>query len=320
MKFRIIMIAMLTVMLEGCINNPAVSTVPSSLELELSKNIAQFINKIELNNNVVDEVNKGNIVYLKYYDKNNAVSGMQDSLIKLCEERYQAKINKTQDINLHEYGGSLLSLNQATEAAKQWILRKYPEIEVPGSDVITGQCIRYQGEAQIVELLYAYQIITNPESEGDKIIPVHLIVMKSEYFDSMIEQALANEPETYEQRKERLAKEAAIAKQREQIEKAKQAKIKMMAPFINARGKQVCKRFTTSDKLVKYEINREATITGFLEDNTNSRIQIRITGLSIENKKPQDMLVSDDIDYKGSKAVPGNIIWDSPTGWYFCNK
>jgi len=318
MKFRIIMVAMLTVMLEGCINNP---TVPSSLELELSKNIDQFINKIELNNNnVVDEVNKGNVVYVKYYDKNNTVSGMQDSLIKLCEERYEAKLNKIQDINLHEYGGSLLSLNQATEAAKQWIFRKYPKIEVSDSDVITGQCIRYQGEAQIVEPLYAYQIITNPESEGDKIIPVHLIVMKSEYFDSMIEEALANEPETYEQRKKRLAKEAAIAKQRQQIEKAKQEKIKRMAAFINARGKQVCKVFTTSDKLVKYEINRQATIVGFLEDNTDSRIQIRITGFSIENKKPQDILVSDDIEYKGSKVIPGNIIWDFPTGWYFCNK
>lgn len=320
MKFRIIMISMLIVMLEGCLTNPVVSTVPSSLELELSKNINQFINKIELNNNVVDEVNNGNIVYLKYYDKNNIVSGMHDSLIKLCEERYEAKLIKIQDTNLHEYGGSLLSLNQATDAAKQWILRKYPQIEVSGSDVITGQCIRYQGEAQIVDLLYAYQIITNPESEEDEIIPVHLIIMKSEYFDSMTEEALANEPETYEQRKIRLAKETAITNQRELIEKAKQEKIKRMKPFINARGKQVCKEFTTSQKLVKYEVNRQANIVGFIEDNTDSRIQVRITGYRIDNKKLQDILVSDDIEYKGSKVISGNVIWDTPTGWYFCNK
>ncbi len=319
MKLRTIIVAMLTIMLAGCMTNPAVSTVPSDPELESSKNIDQFITKIKFNN-VADEVNKGNIVYLKYYDKNNAARGIQDSLTKLCEQRYQAKISKTQDINFHEYGGSLLHTNQATEAARQWILRKHPEIEVSGSDVIAGQCIRYLGEAQVVEILYAYQIIISPESEQDKIIPVHLIIMKSGYFDSMIEQALANEPETFEQRKERLAREAVITKQREQVEKAKQAKIKMMAPFLNARGKQVCKQFITSDKLVKYEINRQATIIGFLEDSSNSRIQIRITGLSIENKKPQDMLVSDDIEYKGSKAVPGNIIWDSPTGWYFCDK
>ena len=319
MKFRMILSVMLTVVLTGCMTSPTVSTIPSSLELESSKNIDQFIDKIKFSN-VVDEVNKGNIVYLKYYDQNNAAKGMQDSLIKLCEERYQAKINKTQDINLHEYGGSQLRSNQAAEAARQWILRKYPEIEILDSDVIAGQCIRYQGEAQIVEILYAYQIIIDPESEEDAIIPVHLIVIKSGYFDSMIEQTLADEPETYEQRKERLTKEAVIAKQREQIEKAKQAKIKMMAPFIDARGKQVCKKFTTSDKLVKYEINRQATITGFLKDNTDSKIQVRITGLSVENKKLQHMLVSDDIKYKGSKAVPGNIIWDSPAGWYFCNK
>jgi hypothetical protein len=316
MKFRAIMLLMLIVMLEGCLINPVVSTVPSSLELELSKNIDQFINNIELNNNVVDEVNNGNIVYLKYYDKNNIVSGMHDSLIKLCEERYEAKLIKIQDTNLHEYGGSLLNLNQATDAAKQWILRKYPQIEVSGSDVITGQCIRYQGEAQIVDLLYAYQIITNPESEGDEIIPVHLIIMKSKYFEAMIEEALANEPETYEQRKIRLAKEAAITKQ----QKAKLEKIKRMEPFINARGKQVCKEFTTSQKLVKYEVNRKATIVGFIEDNTDSRIQIRITGYRIDNKKLQDILVSDDLEYKGSEVTSGNIIWDFPTDWYFCNK
>ncbi len=309
MKFRLIMVAMLTVILEGCTTKP---TVPSSLELELSKNIDQFINKIEVNNNVVDKVNKGNIVYLKYYDRSNAVSGMQDSLIKLCEEKYQAKLNKIQDTNLHEYGGSQLSLNQAAEAAKQWILREHPEIEVSGSDVITGQCIRYQGEAQIVELLYAYQIITNPESEGDKVIPVHLIVMKSEYFDSMIEQALLNEPETYEQRKERLAREDALARQRE--------KTNEMEAFINARGKQVCKGFTTSYKLVTYDINRKATIVGFIEDNTDSRIKIRISGYRIENKKLQDIFLSDDLEYKGSKVASGNVIWDQPTGWYFCNK
>ena len=319
MILSVMLTVVLTVVLTGCMTSPTVSTIPSSLELESSKNIDQFIDKIKFSN-VVDEVNKGNIVYLKYYDQNNAAKGMQDSLIKLCEERYQAKINKTQDINLHEYGGSQLRSNQAAEAARQWILRKYPEIEILDSDVIAGQCIRYQGEAQIVEILYAYQIIIDPESEEDAIIPVHLIVMKSGYFDSMIEQTLADEPETYEQRKERLTKEAVIAKQREQIEKVKQAKIKMMAPFIDARGKQVCKKFTTSDKLVKYEINRQATITGFLKDNTDSTIQVRITGLSLDNKKLQHMLVSDDIEYKGSKAVPGNIIWDSPTGWYFCNK
>ncbi len=316
MKLRIIMLATLTLMLAGCMTNP---TVPSDLELASSKNIDQFINKIELKN-VVEEVNKGNIVYVKYFNKNNVAKNMQASLNTLCEERYKATINTTQDINLHEYGGSLLNAEQATDAAKQWIVRKYPDIDAADSDVIAGRCVRYQGEAQIIELLYAYELIIDSESEEEKIIPVHLIVMKSEYFDSIIEEALANEPETYEQRKVRLAKEAAIAKERDQIEMAKQANIKRMAPFIGARSKQVCKKFTTSDKLVKFEIKREATIVGFLEDNTKTRIQIRITGLNIDNKKPQDMLVSDDIEYKGSKVIPGNIIWDSPKGWYFCNK
>ena len=308
---------MLTLMLTGCMANP---TVPSDLELASSKNINQFINKIELNSNVVEEVNKGKLIYVKYFNKNNVAKNMQGSLNTLCEERYKATINTAQDINLHEYGGSQLKTNQATDAAKEWILRKYPEIDVTDSDVITGECVRYQGEEQIVEILYAYQIIIEGEFEEGEIIPVHLIVMKSKYFDSIIEEALANEPETYKQRKDRLAKEAAIAKEREQIEKAKQARIKRMQPFIGARGKQVCKKFTTSDKLVKYEIKREATIVGFLEDNTKTRIQIRITGHSIDNKNPQDLLVSDDIEYKGSKVVPGNIIWDSPSGWYFCNK
>ena len=325
MKFRIVMLAMLAVMLlQGCMANPTVSTLPSKLELESSENIDQFLSKVESENNIVDEVNNGNIVYLKYYDKNNTASGMQDSLMKLCEGRYEARLNKTQDINLHGYGGSVLSLNQATEAARQWILRKYPEIEVSGSDVITGQCIRHQGEAQIVELLYAYQNITNHasdnEGEGDKIIPVYLIVMKSEYFDSMIEEALANEAETYQQRKQRLAKEAVIAQEREQIAIALENKRKKMEPFINGRGKQVCKGFTTSYKLAKYEINRRATIVAFVEDNTDSRIQLRITGHRVENNRPQDIFISDDIEYKGSKVIPGNIIWDAPTGWYFCNK
>ena len=245
---------------------------------------------------------------------------MQSSLKTLCEQRYKATINTTEEINLHEYGGSQLHTEQATDAAKQWILRKYPDIAVAAGDVISGQCVRYQGEPQTLDVLYAYQILLSPESDNEEIIPVHLIVMKNEYFDPMIEQALATEPETYEQRKVRLAKEAALATELEKIEKARQAKIKKMAPFIGARGKQVCNKFTTSDKLMKYEIKREATIVGFLEDNTETRIQVRITGLKIDNKKPQDMLVSDDIEYKGSKVVPGNIIWDSPAGWTFCNK
>jgi hypothetical protein len=303
----------------GCISNPTVATIPSDLELASSKDINQFIKKIELNNKV-DEVNNGNIVYAKYYNNKNIAKGIQRSLQTLCEERYQATIATSQDINLHEYGGSQLNMNQATEAAKQWILRKYPEIDVASSEVINGQCIRYQGEPQTLEISYAYQLMLSSESDNEELIPVHLIIMKSEYFDSMIEEAFANEPETYEQRKVRLAKEAVIAKELEQIEIAKQAKIKRMAPFIGARGKQVCNTFTTSDTLVKYEIKREATIVGFLEDNTSSRIQVRITGLNIDNKKPQDLLVSDDIEYKGSKVVPGNIIWDSPSGWYFCDK
>jgi len=303
-------------MLAGCMTQP---TVPSDLELASSKNIDQFINKIDLKN-VVEEVNKGNIVYVEYFNKNNVAKNMQNSLSTLCEEQYKATINTTQDINLHKYGGSLLNIEHATDAAKQWILRKHPDIDVADSDVLAGQCVHYQGEAQIIDLLYAYELIIDSVSEEEEIIPVHLIVMKNEYFDSMIEEALANEPETYEQRKERLAKEAAIAKDREQTELAKQANIKRMAPFIGARGKQVCKKFTTSDKIVTYEIKREATIVGFLEDNTSTRIQIRFTGLNIDNKKAQDMLVSDDIEYKGSKVIPGNIIWDSPIGWYFCTK
>jgi len=313
------MVIMLTMVLAGCISNPTVATVPSDLELATSKDINQFIKKIELNN-VVDEVNDGNIVYAKYYNSYNAAKEMQSSLKTLCEERYQAMITTSQDINLHEYGGSQLNTKQATEAAKQWISRKHPEIDVKSSEVINGQCIRYQGEPQTLEILYAYQLIINFESDKEELIPVHLIIMKSEYFNSMVEEALANEPETYEQRQVRLAKEAVLAKELEQIEIAKQAKIKKMAPFIGARGKQVCNKFTTSDTLIKYEIKREATIVGFLEDNTNTRIQIRITGLQIDNKKPQDMLVSDDIEYKGSKIVTGNIIWDSPSGWYFCDK
>ena len=128
----------------------------------------------------------------------------------------------------------------------------------------------------------------------------------------MIEQALLNEPETYEQRKVRLAREVALARQRE--------KINEMEAFINARGKQVCKGFTTSHKLVTYDINRKATIVGFIEDNTDSRIQVRISGYRIENKKLQDIFLSDDLEYKGSKVVSGNLIWDQPTGWSFCNK
>lgn len=319
MKIRLIMSATLTMMLAGCMTNPTVATIPSDLELATSKDINQYINKIELNN-VVDEMNNGNIVYAKYYNKYSDSKTMQSSLTTLCTEGYKATVNTTQNINLHEYGGSQLQTEQATDAAKQWIVRKHPDLDVASSDAISGQCVRYHGEPQTLEILYAYQIILSAESDQDEIIPVHLIVMKSDYFDPIIGEALANEPETYEQRKERLAKEAAIAKELEQIEIAKQAKIKRMAPFVGARGKQVCNKFTTSDKLLKYEIKREATIVGFLEDNTSTRIQIRITGLSIDNKKPQDLLVSDDIDYKGSKAVTGNIIWDSPSGWYFCNK
>ena len=319
MKFRFIMVVMLTMMLAGCISNPTVATVPSDLELATSKDINQFIKKIELNN-FVDEVNDGNIIYAKYYNNYDAAKEMQSSLKTLCEERYQSTITTSQDVNLHEYGGSQLNTKQATEAAKQWISRKHTEIDATSSEVINGQCIRYQGEQQTLEILYAYQLILNSESDNEELIPVHLIIMKSDYFDPMVAEALANEPETYEQRKVRLAKEAVLAKELEQIEIAKQAKIKRMAPFVGARGKQVCNKFTTSDTLVKYEIKREATIVGFLEDNTSSRIQIRISGLSIDNKKPQDMLVSDDIDYKGSKVVTGNIIWDSPAGWYFCDK
>lgn len=44
MKLRIIILAMLTLMLAGCMTNP---TVPSDLELASSKNIDQFINNIE---------------------------------------------------------------------------------------------------------------------------------------------------------------------------------------------------------------------------------------------------------------------------------
>jgi len=319
MKFRSIIVVILTTMSAGCISNPTVATIPSDLELATSNDINQFVKKIELNN-VTDEMNNGNIVYVKYYNKNNVAKEMQSSLKTLCEERYKATINSSQDVNLHEYGGSQLHTEKASDAAKQWILRKYPEVDMASSEVINGQCIRYQGEPQTLDILYAYQLILNSESDKEELIPVHLIIMKSEYFDPMIEEAFANEPETYEQRKVRLAKEAAIAKELEQIEIAKQAKIKRMAPFVGARGKQVCNKFTTSDTLVKYEIKREATIVGFLEDNTSSRIQIRISGLSIDNKKPQDMLVSDDIDYKGSKVVTGNIIWDSPAGWYFCDK
>jgi hypothetical protein len=303
--------------LAGCLANPTVATIPSDLELATSNDINQLIKKIELNN-VVDEVNNGNIVYAKYF--NNASMDMKSSLNTLCEERYKATVNNTEQLNLHEYGGSQLQIEQATEAAKQWIVRKYPDSDIQSNDAVSGQCVRYQGEPQTLDILYAYQIIKSSETNQDEVSPVHLIIMKSEYFDSMIEEALANEPETFEQRNVRLAKEAAIAKELEQIEMAKQARIKRMAPFIDARGKQVCNKFTTTDKLLKYEIKREASMVGFLEDNTDTRIQIRITGISVDNKKPQDLLVSDDIDYKGSKAVTGNIIWDSPSGWYFCNK
>ena len=319
MNFRLIIVATLTMMSAGCISNPTVATIPSDLELASSKDINQFIKKIDINNDV-DEVNNGNIVYAKYYNKSSVAKDIQSSLKILCEDRYKATIKTTEKINLHEYGGSQLQTEQATDAAKQWIIRKYPDIDIAASDTKSGQCVRYQGEPQTLEILYAYQIILSTESDNDAIIPVHLILMKGEYFEPMIEDALANEPESYEQRKVRLAKEAAIAKELEQIEVAKQAKIKRMAPFVGARGKQVCNKFTTSDKLVKYEIKRDATIVGFLEDNTDTRIQVRITGLKIDNKKPQDMLVSDDIEYNGSKVVPGNIIWDSPAGWYFCNK
>ena len=137
MNFRLIIVAMLAIMSTGCISNPTVATVPSDLELATSKDINQFIKKIELNN-VVDEVNNGNIVYAKYYNKNSASKDMQTTLNTLCDERYKATINTATELNLHEYGGSQLQTGQATDAAKQWIIRKYPDVDVAASDVINA--------------------------------------------------------------------------------------------------------------------------------------------------------------------------------------
>ena len=317
-RYQVIAVPLL-MLLSACATSPDVSTAPSNAELALNESIEQLIDHLS-SNNTVEELNKGNVVYLKYYEKNNAVNRMQDALIKLCSDRYKAGHSNIHNINLHEYGGDELNIHQATEAAKQWVLRKYPEVDVQGSDVITGQCVSYPGEAQIVDLLYAYQMIVNPAVQLDEIVPVSLIIMKSEYFDSLTEDALANEVESYEQRKLRLNREAALAEEYSQEEKAMQARAIMMEPFVNGRGKQACKTFTTSDTLLKYEIKRQATIVGFIEDNTDSRIQIRISGYDIENKKPQDILLSDDLKYKGSNVVIGNTIWDAPSGWRLCNQ
>ena len=65
MNIRLIIVTALAMMTAGCLSNPTVATVPSELEFATSKDIDQFIKKIELNNDV-DEVNSGNIVYAKY--------------------------------------------------------------------------------------------------------------------------------------------------------------------------------------------------------------------------------------------------------------